>query len=79
MKIHKLIKISIIQTDEFYILKILNVKDVNEESDDDRQGKMLLHTEHSLLSLLSGQPGVIQHHGLFQVIYCELFMLFFHG
>ncbi|XP_066964532.1 uncharacterized protein [Macrobrachium rosenbergii] len=53
-------------TDEFYTLKILTVRDTSEENQDDRQGKMLLHTEHSLLSLLSGQQGVIQHHGLFQ-------------
>ncbi|KAK7077543.1 Serine/threonine-protein kinase 40 [Halocaridina rubra] len=53
-------------TDEFYTLKILTVRDTSEETQDDRQGKMLLHTEHSLLSLLSGQKGVIQHHGLFQ-------------
>ncbi|MPC63718.1 Serine/threonine-protein kinase 40 [Portunus trituberculatus] len=54
-------------TESFYTLKILTVREVGEESQDDRQGKMLLHTEHSLLSLLSGQHGVIQHHGLFQV------------
>ncbi|XP_068237900.1 uncharacterized protein [Palaemon carinicauda] len=53
-------------TDEFYTLKILTVRDTSDENQDDRQGKMLLHTEHSLLSLLSGQKGVIQHHGLFQ-------------
>ncbi|KAK8387599.1 hypothetical protein O3P69_018254 [Scylla paramamosain] len=53
-------------TESFYTLKILTVREVGEESQDDRQGKMLLHTEHSLLSLLSGQHGVIQHHGLFQ-------------
>ena len=30
-------------------------------------GKMLLHTEHSLLSLLSSHLGVIREHGLFKV------------
>lgn len=34
---------------------------------DERQGKMLLHTEFSLLSLLHGEKGVIQQHGLFSV------------
>lgn len=34
---------------------------------DERQGKMLLHTEFSLLSLLKNQPGVIQQHGMFSV------------
>lgn len=34
---------------------------------DERQGKMLLHTEYSLLSLLEGEKGVIQQHGLFSV------------
>ncbi|XP_050728416.1 uncharacterized protein LOC127004578 [Eriocheir sinensis] len=53
-------------TENFYTLKILTVREMGEENQDDRQGKMLLHTEHSLLSLLSGQHGVIQHHGLFQ-------------
>lgn len=32
---------------------------------------MLLHTEHSLLSLLRGQQGVIQHHGLYKDIALE--------
>lgn len=34
---------------------------------DERHGKMLLHTEFSLLSLLHNQPGVIQQHGMFSV------------
>lgn len=37
------------------------------ESQEERQGKMLLHTEFSLLSLLHTQDGVVHHHGLFQV------------
>ncbi len=32
---------------------------------DEKQGKMLLHTEHSLLSLLEGEPGVVQKHTSF--------------
>lgn len=34
---------------------------------DERQGKMLLHTEFSLLSLLKNEKGIIQQHGLFSV------------
>lgn len=37
------------------------------ETQEERQGKMLLHTEYSLLSLLHNQDGVVHHHGLFQV------------
>ncbi|XP_063614737.1 uncharacterized protein LOC134787856 [Penaeus indicus] len=59
-----------VKTDDFYTLKILTVREPSEATQDDRQGKMLLHTEHSLLSLLSGQKGVIQHHGLFQDYAC---------
>ncbi|KAJ9595121.1 hypothetical protein L9F63_013596, partial [Diploptera punctata] len=47
-------------TDDFYTLKILTLKDPEEETQDDRQGKMLLHSEYSLLSLLHGQDGVVQ-------------------
>ena len=36
-----------------------------EETQDERQGKMLLHTEHSLLSLLKGMEGVVQKHDFF--------------
>ena len=43
------------------------MKDSDEETQDDRQGKMLLHTEYSLLSLLHDQDGVIHHHGFFKV------------
>ncbi len=32
---------------------------------DEKQGKMLLHTEHSLLSLLEGEEGVVQKHTSF--------------
>ncbi|KAB7508032.1 Serine/threonine-protein kinase 40 [Armadillidium nasatum] len=57
--------------DEFYTLKILTVKDASEETQDDKQGKMLLHTEHSLLSFLNGQPGIIREHGLFEDYACD--------
>lgn len=41
--------------------------DSSGETQEERQGKMLLHTEYSLLSLLHNQDGVVHHHGLFQV------------
>ncbi|ELT95415.1 hypothetical protein CAPTEDRAFT_226259 [Capitella teleta] len=54
-------------TDDFFTLKILSLKqDLKQESQEDRQGKMLLHTEYSLLSLLHGLDGVVHHHGLFK-------------
>uniref|UniRef100_UPI00398ECADD serine/threonine-protein kinase 40 n=1 Tax=Pristiophorus japonicus TaxID=55135 RepID=UPI00398ECADD len=55
-------------TDDFYQLKILTLEDRGErmETQEERQGKMLLHTEYSLLSLLHNQDGVVHHHGLFQ-------------
>ncbi|KAJ2954643.1 hypothetical protein O0L34_g2938 [Tuta absoluta] len=55
------------RTDEFYQIKILTLRNEGQpETQDDRQGKMLLHTEYSLLSLLKDQEGVIHHHGLFK-------------
>ncbi|XP_028157865.1 serine/threonine-protein kinase 40-like [Ostrinia furnacalis] len=55
------------RTDDFYQVKILTLKNEGQaETQDDRQGKMLLHTEYSLLSLLKDQDGVIHHHGLFK-------------
>lgn len=53
-------------TDEFYLLKILSY-DVESElvNKETQQGKTLLHTEYSLLSLLTDLDGVIHHHGLF--------------
>ncbi|CAG4954964.1 unnamed protein product [Parnassius apollo] len=55
------------KTDEFYQIKILTLRNEGQpETQDDRQGKMLLHTEYSLLSLLKDQDGVIHHHGLFK-------------
>lgn len=52
-------------TNEFAILKVLSVSS-DGESNDDRQGKVLLHNERLILSLLNDQPGVIHHHGLFR-------------
>ncbi|XP_070620576.1 serine/threonine-protein kinase 40 isoform X2 [Erythrolamprus reginae] len=62
-------------TDDFYQLKILTLEDKSDqaaETQEERQGKMLLHTEFSLLSLLHSQDGVVHHHGLFQDRTCEL-------
>lgn len=54
------------KTDDFYTLKILTLEKPRRESQDGKQGKMLLHTEYSLLSLLKDQEGVVHHHGLFK-------------
>lgn len=58
-------------TDDFYSVKILTLADPGQETQDDKQGKMLLHTEYSLLSLLHDQDGVVHHHGLFKDEYVE--------
>lgn len=58
-------------TDDFYCLKMLTIEEPGRETQDDKQGKMLLHTEYSLLSLLHNQDGVIHHHGLFQDEFTE--------
>ena len=52
-------------TDKYFLLKILSLTLGGKESQDERQGKMLLHTEHSLLSLLQGVSGVVQCHRTF--------------
>ena len=50
--------------------QILTLPDsLKEETQDDREGKMLLHTEYSLLSLLHDQDGVVHHHGLLKVCF----------
>lgn len=49
------------------ILTLEERSDSAGETQEERQGKMLLHTEYSLLSLLHNQDGVVHHHGLFQV------------
>ena len=33
---------------------------------EDNKGKVLLHNEHSVLSILQDTPGVIRHHGLYK-------------
>lgn len=53
------------RNDSFYTLRILTLpEDPSKETKDDIQGKMLIHTEYSLLSLLSDVEGVIKCHGL---------------
>jgi hypothetical protein len=37
------------------------------ETTDDIQGKVLIHTEYTLLKLLEAERGVVQQHGLYQV------------
>ena len=53
-------------TDDFYSVKLLTLEEPGKETQDGKQGKMLLHTEYSLLSLLHDQKGVVHHHGMFQ-------------
>ena len=51
-------------SDTFVTLKVLQV---NRERDGEvSQGKLLLHNEHLVLSLLQDQPGVIHHQGFFK-------------
>ena len=57
---------------EFVVFKILHCN-FGEELDDNSQGKILLHNEHLILSLLQDKPGVIHHHGLFK--FCDKFIL----
>jgi len=52
-------------TDEFVTMKMLLLSQKGVPSGDG-QGKVLLHNEHLILSLLQDQPGVIHHHGLFK-------------
>ena len=53
-------------TDNFFTIKLLTLTNSKESMNDVKQGKMLIHTEYSLLSLLHKQEGVIHTHGLFQ-------------
>ena len=53
-------------TDDFYTMKILTLISQSGDSPEDRQGKVLLHNEYSLLLLLQDIQGVIRHHGLFR-------------
>ena len=53
-------------SDKFFTLKLLVIRDYTKNSQDVKHGKMLVHTEYSLLSLLHDQDGVVHTHGLFQ-------------
>lgn len=48
---------------DYVLLKVLHC---TEEDTDDHQGKVFLHNEHLILSLLQDQTGIIHHHGLFK-------------
>merc|ERR1712051_148980 len=57
-------------SDQYFQVKLLTLysgsgRHHRDETQDEKQGKMLLHTEHSLLSLLSGMEGVVQKHDFF--------------
>ena len=54
-------------TDDFVILKVLTLSGSNGDHNEDRQGRMLLYNERSILSLLQNQSGVVHQHGF----YCE--------
>ncbi|ODM87249.1 Serine/threonine-protein kinase 40, partial [Orchesella cincta] len=53
------------QTDDFYIIRMLTLKASNEKDTIyDIQGKSLLHTEHSLSSLLSQETGIPKYNNI---------------
>lgn len=57
-------------SDEVVLLKVLAATKADycnsDKAEEIRQGKMLLHTEFTILSLLHGMPGICRHHGLFK-------------
>lgn len=59
-------------TNDFYLLKILSY-DIDSEmvNKETQQGKTLIHTEYTILSLLADLDGIIHHHGLFCVSVAE--------
>lgn len=52
-------------SEEYVIFKILHCNK-DEKRNDSSQGKVLLHNEHLILSLLQDLKGVIHHHGIFK-------------
>lgn len=52
-------------SDEYVIFKILHCT-MDEKQGESSQGKVLLHNEHLILSLLQDKKGVVHHHGLFK-------------
>lgn len=58
-------------SEEYVVFKILNC--THEKKDSNSLGKILLHNERVVLSLLQDKQGVIHHHGLFK--YYDKFIL----
>ena len=54
-------------SDECVVFKIVHCVS-GEERDHNSQGKVLLHNEHLILSLLQDKQGVIHHRGLFKYL-----------
>ena len=54
------------ESEDYVILKTLHCSSNDERRGDCSQGKVLLHNEHLILSLLQDSKGVIHHHGLFK-------------
>lgn len=57
-------------SDEIVLLKVLAASKADydniDKAEEIRQGKMLLLTEFTILSMLHGMPGICRHHGLFK-------------
>lgn len=53
-------------SDEYAVFKILHCSHGEKRDHNTNHGKVLLHNEHLILSLLQDKPGVIHHHGLFK-------------
>lgn len=54
----------------YYFVKVVNLPyDENEETYHQRQAKLLLYNEHSVLSMLDNVDGVIRHHGLYMDVF----------
>lgn len=58
--------------EEYVIFKVLH-STTQEETSSGSQGKVLMHNEHLILSLLQDKHGIIHHHGLFK--YRDKFVL----
>ncbi|KAH7643052.1 ser/thr protein kinase-lyk4-like protein [Dermatophagoides farinae] len=57
---------------KFYLLKIVVLpKNRRDENQSQRQAKMMIFNEYSVLSMLKNQPGVIQIRGLYSDVYFE--------
>lgn len=50
-------------TFKYYLAKVLLM---GGSTNDDKSGRLLLYSEHSLLTLLKNHPGVVREHGLFK-------------